>query len=80
MQLILLQANVQVNKAGNEGELLYDYDTTNIKTLCIQSCIVLLFSGQTPLHIAISQGHKECMQLLLEKGADVNKADKEGEL
>ena len=28
--------------------------------------------GNTPLHIAINQGHKDCTLFLLDKGADTN--------
>ena len=30
------------------------------------------FSGYTPLHMAASRGHSECVRLLLERGADVS--------
>ena len=32
----------------------------------------------TPLHLAAEQGHREVVGLLLEGGADPNKADKDG--
>lgn len=35
-------------------------------------------SGQTPLHKAASKGHKESIELLIERGADANFADKQG--
>lgn len=33
---------------------------------------------QTPLHLAVAQGHFGLMYLLLEKGGDVNKQDEDG--
>lgn len=35
-------------------------------------------SGQTPLHKAASKGHLESVELLIERGAEVNFADKQG--
>jgi ammonium transporter Rh len=34
------------------------------------------YDGRTPLHIAVAEGHKECVQLLLSKGADINAQDR----
>ena len=32
-------------------------------------------SGYTPLHLAASSGHKDCVRLLIEHGADINTVD-----
>ena len=37
-----------------------------------------IFEGQTLLHIAAKNGYYEIAELLIDKGADVNKADKDG--
>ena len=34
------------------------------------------YDGRTPLHIAVAEGHKECVALLLSKGADINAQDR----
>ena len=39
-----------------------------------------IFSGWTPLYTASFGGHEECVQLLIQSGAEVNKADNDGEL
>ena len=31
-----------------------------------------LFSHKTPLHYAAENGHKECIEILIQNGADVN--------
>ncbi|MEH1771269.1 MAG: ankyrin repeat domain-containing protein, partial [Nostoc sp.] len=34
--------------------------------------------GETPLHLAVSQGNKQVVELLIAKGADVNAKNKDG--
>ena len=46
--------------------------------MCINSSDAgdILQNGRGSLHVASENGHKEVIQLLLERGADVDKADK----
>ena len=47
-------------------------------SLTTLACPVVLQGGDTPLLVASSAGHHEAVQALLDKGADVNLANKVG--
>ena len=42
------------------------------------SSIFYFFYQRTPLHIAVKEGYRRTVKSLVEKGADVNMADKKG--
>ena len=55
--------------------------TSKIKAtcnLCSDDCVCMLSSqdGATPLLIASENGHSQVAELLLSKGADINRPDK----
>lgn len=37
-------------------------------------------AGFTPLHMAAQEGHEDCVEMLIERGADVNVPASNGEL
>lgn len=57
-------------------------DIEKIKTMLRESPLININSlnkeGQAPLHVAVHEGHRELLQFLLLRGADVNVRDRTG--
>ena len=49
--------------------------TQDVHVLCSQSSSKFIYLRLTALIFACRQGHKECLKLLIDKGADVNAQD-----
>ena len=46
-----------------------------LASCCMSSNSILLQISITPLHVACENGHTETAQMLIDRGADVNKED-----
>ena len=69
---VLFAQDVKIHDAAKTGDL------TSVRVLLEKQPALINAKnkdGQTPLHIAATNGRKEVVELLLEKGADVNAKD-----
>ncbi|MDB4794793.1 ankyrin repeat domain-containing protein [bacterium] len=75
---------ISIHKAAGEGNIgavkqhLAAGTDVNVKRLSMNDELKIVY-GETPLHMAVSEGKKETAELLIAQGADVNEKNEGGE-